>query len=278
MCKKFAENKAQARKKSAEFYGVPLLMTEFGACFAGQKCVTEINSSVNAFDDVLAGWTYWQYKSFGDHTTAGGEFEGMFNEDGSPQAGKMKALARTYMHAFQGTPIKMFFNPEDSSFTCSFTFDAKVTAPSEIYAYTAVHYPEGYIARADTDGFTFTEVSKNYISLQHSNPDSIDGKVVSIVITRKTSGMVEERKANDVRISLKGQQHTSLTLLSRTNTPLHTFTSASPSASLSPSSLQGARLVLPSGYFSAETVIARLADLNFGQAVEIDVDTHSDEL
>ena len=107
------------------------------------------------------------------------------------------------MHAFQGTPIKMFFNPEDSSFTCSFTFDAAVKAPSEIYAYFSIHYPDGYTARADIDGFTFTETSKNYLTVEHINPNSISGKVVSIAITRKT----EEYKITEdktVRVSLKG--------------------------------------------------------------------------
>ena len=111
------------------------------------------------------------YKSFGDHTTAGGHFEGMYNEDGTPQALKLKALTRTYVHAFQGTPVKMFFHTEDASFTCSFIFDAKISAPTEIFIYFDLHYPGGYVAKADVDGFRFERVGEtNYMTFEHDDP------------------------------------------------------------------------------------------------------------
>ena len=40
------------------------------------------------------------YKSFGDFTTTGGTKEGMYNSDGTPQDKKLKALTRSYIHAF----------------------------------------------------------------------------------------------------------------------------------------------------------------------------------
>lgn len=49
-------------------------------------------------DKYLAGWGYWQFKNYEDLTTsAGTASEGFYNPDGSLQAWKVKALARTYM-------------------------------------------------------------------------------------------------------------------------------------------------------------------------------------
>jgi hypothetical protein len=100
----------------------------------------------------MASWAYWMYKSFGDHTTSGGEKEGMFRENGEIQELKVKAVSRSYIHAFQGVPQKIYFNTHDGTYTGSFIFDAKVTAPSEIYAYRKIHYPDGLEAKAFTEG------------------------------------------------------------------------------------------------------------------------------
>lgn len=83
-CRKFHKQKVLKRVEDAERYGVPLMFTEFGACFDGERCATEIVNSADAFDLGLSSWAYWMYKSFGDFTTTGGTKEGMFNEDGTP--------------------------------------------------------------------------------------------------------------------------------------------------------------------------------------------------
>jgi len=83
-CRKFHKQKVLKRVEDAERYGVPLMFTEFGACFDGERCATEIINSADAFDLGLSSWAYWMYKSFGDFTTTGGTKEGMFNEDGTP--------------------------------------------------------------------------------------------------------------------------------------------------------------------------------------------------
>lgn len=108
-CRKFHKQKVLKRAEDAQNYGVPLMFTEFGACFDGERCATEINNSADAFDLGLSSWAYWMYKSFGDFTTTGGTSEGMFNSDGTPQDLKLRAIARSYAHAFQGTPETMYF-------------------------------------------------------------------------------------------------------------------------------------------------------------------------
>lgn len=84
--------KVAQRNLDAQRFGVPLIFTEFGACFNSLECYNEVISSTQAFNTALASWAYWQYKSFGDFTTTGGTAEGMFNEDGTPQPLKLKAI------------------------------------------------------------------------------------------------------------------------------------------------------------------------------------------
>jgi len=40
----------------------------------------------------------------------------MFEADGTPQALKLKAMSRTYAHAFQGTPQSMYFSTKSGAF------------------------------------------------------------------------------------------------------------------------------------------------------------------
>ena len=59
VCRKFHLQKVLKRAEDAQNYGVPLMFTEFGACFDGEECATEITNSVDAFDTALASWAYW---------------------------------------------------------------------------------------------------------------------------------------------------------------------------------------------------------------------------
>lgn len=58
----------------------------------------EIRLATEVTDDVLAGWAYWQFKTYEDLTTSAGDgAEGFYNKDGSLASWKVKALARTYL-------------------------------------------------------------------------------------------------------------------------------------------------------------------------------------
>ena len=126
------------------------------------------------------------YKSFGDHTTSGGTAEGLFNADGTPQALKLASLTRTYQHAFQGTPLQMYFNTADASFTSTFVVDASITAPGEIYIYFDLHYSgENYVASATCEGkaveggVTFKKSEQqNYLTVEFGTPAAVDKKIV----------------------------------------------------------------------------------------------------
>lgn len=138
------------RNEDAKRFGVPLIFTEFGACFDGQECINEINSATDAFDTALASWSYWMYKGFGDFTTTGGSTEGLYEADGSLQNLKAKALARTYAWSYQGTPKSMFFSTEDSSFTTTFELNSTVSAPTEVFAHADYWYSQGFKISAET--------------------------------------------------------------------------------------------------------------------------------
>ena len=159
VCRKFHKQKVLKRTEDAINYGVPLMFTEFGACFASQACFEEMNNSADAFDLGLASWAYWQYKSFGDFTTTGGTAEGVFNENGTPQTYKLQALTRTYAHAFQGVPSTMHYDTVTKSFKTSFTLDKSVKGLTEIYLNKKLNYPNGYkitVSNQANDAIKFT--------------------------------------------------------------------------------------------------------------------------
>lgn len=120
------------------------MFTEFGACFDSLECYYEITNSVDAFDTALASWAYWMYKGFGDFTTTGGDLEGMYTNDGVPQALKVKALTRTYTTAYQGTPYAQYFSTENGSYMTRWMVNGTVQNTTEVYINAPVWYPNGY--------------------------------------------------------------------------------------------------------------------------------------
>lgn len=115
-CKSWHVNKMNKRTENAKALGIPLVLTEFGACTQTTECVTEVTQVADASDSVLSsGWAYWQFKYFNDiTTTAGTGSEGFYNPDGTLQIRKVKALSRTYVKHAQGTIKAMKFAAQDS--------------------------------------------------------------------------------------------------------------------------------------------------------------------
>ena len=73
------------------------MITEFGACTSSDACVQEINAVADTCDENLVGWAYWEFKKYYDvTTTAGSTSEGFYENDGTLQVNKVKALSRTY--------------------------------------------------------------------------------------------------------------------------------------------------------------------------------------
>jgi hypothetical protein len=59
MCHEFHEWRIGTRENDAKRLGVPLLITEFGACLGSDLCAREINSVADVCEKDLIGWSYW---------------------------------------------------------------------------------------------------------------------------------------------------------------------------------------------------------------------------
>jgi len=101
-------------------------LTEFGAVGNDSDSLELLQLQASGADSLLQGWAYWTYKSFDDVTTQNQHTETFFNEDGSLQLGKIKALARTYARAIAGKPTAMSFDPSTAKFKLDFTATAVV--------------------------------------------------------------------------------------------------------------------------------------------------------
>ena len=134
-CKKWHEEFISTRTKNAEKLGIPFFLTEFGACYDQYSCEPTINNVTGIADEYLTSWAYYQYKPFnGDFTTiARGNPEGFWNQDGSLQEYKVKALSRSYMPFTQGNLTSVNFNPSTAAFTAEFTYSAAATAVTVVY-------------------------------------------------------------------------------------------------------------------------------------------------
>lgn len=103
MCKAWHEKRIKQRDQDAKALGVPLAISEFGACMDTDDCAREITQVADVCDEQLASWAYWQFKTYKDLTTTAGEgSEGFYNKDGTLQMKKIKSLSRTYIQYAQG--------------------------------------------------------------------------------------------------------------------------------------------------------------------------------
>lgn len=176
-CRDFHQRRLNIRDRDAERYNVPLIITEFGACTSSQNCINEINAVVDACDDYLTSWTYWQFKPFMDITTsAGNTSEGFYEKDGSLQLNKARSLSRTYLRNTQGTPLKMHFNKFTGVFTATFIVDTNIQAPTDLYLNEDYFYKTGYFLKLTSDGKTITEgfeidhSVKNHLFIDFTDP------------------------------------------------------------------------------------------------------------
>lgn len=86
-------------------------------------------------DEYLTSWAYYQYKPFGsDFTSIARENpEGFWNQDGSLQEYKVKALARSYMPFTQGNLTSVKFDPSTAAFTAEFVYSDAAKADTVVY-------------------------------------------------------------------------------------------------------------------------------------------------
>lgn len=133
-------NKARERAGAASAQqptGPGWFMSEFGA----EDDATDLSRVTQLADSNLIGWTYWQWRQYGDPT--GSPSESLFNADGTLKP-KAAILSRAYARAVAGTPTAMSFDPASGAFHLEYTPDRRITAPTEVFMPLLVHYSNGY--------------------------------------------------------------------------------------------------------------------------------------
>ena len=121
-----------------------MLMTEFGAAEDIKGDLYALEKSVQQADKHKQSWMYWQFKYFQDITTCTPTGESMYNEDGTPNAHKLRVLSRAYPQAVAGAVDAYHFDPILSKFTL--TYAPSTTLPSrttEIYVNRGLAYRLG---------------------------------------------------------------------------------------------------------------------------------------
>lgn len=191
ICKQWHIKRVSSRSNDADGYGIPLFFSEFGACLNSTACVQEITSFVEACDEHLAGWAYWQLKNFADLTTSAGTgSEGFYNFDGTLQDGKVKALTRPYLPATQGTLQAMKFYDATLDFHARFVANTTIAQPTVLYLNEYYWYPNGYTIQlssstgrilAQGTDFTLNLTSSNYAKVQITNT-MYNNKVINVLV------------------------------------------------------------------------------------------------
>ena len=101
--------------------GVGGFMTEWGAMQGDAKALQNIDHLTSLADAKKQSWTYWQFKSFHDITTASvGPAESFYDQNGALYTDKVTRLARTYPPIVAGEPLSWAFNITSGKFTLKF--------------------------------------------------------------------------------------------------------------------------------------------------------------
>lgn len=133
-CLAFHNRRLSVRSEDARRLGIPLIITEFGACIEGPSCRTEIRQVTEVSDYNLTSWAYWQFKTYKDLTTiAADKSEGFYRKDGTLNLDKVIPLTRPYVPAAQGTILYMRTINGGNTFVMKFTFDKKIKKPTVLY-------------------------------------------------------------------------------------------------------------------------------------------------
>jgi endoglycosylceramidase len=206
--KDYCRNYHLEKFKLADIYtkkfNIGSIVTEFGACFNTEACYNEISSVTETADSYLVSWAYWMYKPFLDFTTSCPDNkEGVFNQDGSYQEFKYKALTRTYVQAFQGKAIKMIYDKDQKILEVLFELDLSIEKPTEIYFNRVLNYPQGYEISHNQEelNMKIDENEENLIKLLFSTKNSEEHKKNTFVVEFifKPKNALSEKTHNNLK-------------------------------------------------------------------------------
>jgi len=183
-CESWHNKRLHHRNQDAERLGLPLFISEFGACLTEDNCTQEINQVTNAADYYSVGWAYWEFKTYKDLTTSAGTGEeGFYNHDGSLQAWKAKALARTYLMKTQGANDSFHFDMKTSEFSATFKVDTSIEAATELYASTEFYYPNGKQVSISVDG---VQLADSQVEVDSSSANIYKFRVTDAALNGQT--------------------------------------------------------------------------------------------
>ena len=121
-------------------------MTEFGAVGSDSVSLQLLETVLDAAEQRLQSWAYWNFKSYDDITTAGSPAsEGLYNPDGSVQTQKVRLLSRPFATAVAGHPIRSKFDSRTNAYTLRYkVIESLLNATTDIFINRAIYYPRGH--------------------------------------------------------------------------------------------------------------------------------------
>jgi endoglycosylceramidase len=134
-------------------------------------------------DKYFQSWSYWQFKSFNDITTqATGSSESLYNDDGTLQLQKVKALSRTYAYAIAGDPMNMQFDPSSAYFVLTYKTNNRAKGPTEIYLNQEFWYPDGFqVSIVPPQAASWTQSEYNRIRVIRA-PNIPSGQQITVIV------------------------------------------------------------------------------------------------
>jgi len=163
--------------------GGGMFMTEWGA-FPGltKLDIDTANYMGGLADSQLQSWSWWQFKSFNDITTAStGSMESFYFQNGTLQVAKVKALSRTYAYAIAGNPSSMSFNPSTSEFSLIFALNLNAKGPTEVFYNSKWYYPQGISVTVTPNVLQWKKSAQNRLAFSPTR-DAANGQVITISI------------------------------------------------------------------------------------------------
>lgn len=137
---------------------------------------------------IVQGWTYWQFKKFGDFTsTALDTTESFYDKNGELELNKVRALSRSYAQAIAGLPMTMLFAPDTALFRLQFIINTDIPQPTVIYLNEEFNYPQGLniVIRPD-NALSWTSPEKNYYEFLPTSTIK-NGTTILIEITPRSA-------------------------------------------------------------------------------------------
>ena len=144
---------------------------------------------LDAADEFMHSWTYWTYKSFEDITTQNKATETFFNEDGSLQSAKVRALSRTYAPSVataEPASVRVRFDSESSNFQLSYNASPG-GGETTIYANEALRYPSGVNVTLQAGpgvALSWAKPSPNTIVVMHKDTGASDQRSVDVMVKK----------------------------------------------------------------------------------------------